>query len=276
MLFRSVEYYNGSGWNQLQESGGSTVYNSAVQWSNAAWALGDYTVTQSQGAPYVEISSAGTWSTTGPSTTLPGIASLPNLPALPWASGQPALSTSAGTLQEGFALSLNGAGQFATVPVGKPSDNAGSFLVQAPAIWEPQVQLNNGDVREVFNNYLYNWTSIPFAATDGRQNLAFAVTGASQPINQIQPVYQLTETPGLQVQQQLLPLQVEQTVYTTTTVPLVGLGSAPVASGQPQAFASLRGRSLTLTSTGSGASNQLAGTLAASGSASAKIGRAHV
>jgi hypothetical protein len=264
----AMEYYNGSGWSQLQGTGWDTsIKTTDAQWSDATWALGSYTVTQSQGAPFVQLDSDGTWSTTGPTTALPGIASLPNLPNLPWASGQPALSTSASTLADGFGLSLNGAGQFATVPVGQTSDNQGSFLVQAPAIWEPQVQLNSGDVREVFNNYLYDWTSIAFAVADGRQNLAFAVTGASQPINQIQPVYQLTQTPGLQVQQQLLPLKVEQTIYTTTTVPLVGLAAAPVASGQPQAFASLRGRSVTLTSTDSGASSQLAGTVVSSGSA---------
>jgi hypothetical protein len=64
---------------------------------------------------------------------------------------------------------------------------------------------------------------------------------------------------------QLVPLQVEQTVYTTSSVNTLNLGlTSPSQSGAPVAFASLKGNNVTLTSKGA-AANQLAGILVASG-----------
>jgi hypothetical protein len=262
----AVEYYNGSGWSQLQDDGwGSAVDQATTQWNDASWGLANFQVNQSN--PYLAMMPNGSWSNSiNSNTQLSGIAELTNLPNLPWANGGPALSTNAATLNAGFGLSLNSAGQFASVPVNQASDSYNSYLVQAPPIWAAQAASNSGDVSETFNNYTYDWSSIPFNVRDGRQNLAYAITSASQPINQVEPVYQQVTTSSYPFNSELLvPLQVEQTVYTTSTVNTLNPGlTSPSQSGAPVAFASLKANNVTLTSKGT-AANQLAGILVASG-----------
>jgi hypothetical protein len=260
-----VEYYNGSGWSTLQGEGwGSAVDQASTQWNNASWGLANFQVNQSNA--YLEMLANGSWSNSiNINTPLAGIAELANLPNLPWANGGPALSTNAATLNTGFGLGLNSAGQFVSVAVNQASDSYNSYLVQAPPIWAPQAATNSGDVSETFNNYSYDWSSIPFNVRDGRQNLAFTITSASQPINQVEPVYQQVTTPNYLSSNQLVPVLVEQTVYTTSTVNTLNLGlTSPSQSGAPVAFASLKGNNVTLTSKGT-AANQLAGVLVASG-----------
>ena len=264
----AVEYYNGSSWSQLQGDGwGSAVNQATTQWNNnnPSWGLANFQVNQSNA--YLEMLANGSWINNGNGIQLAGIAELANasLPNLPWANGGPALSTNSATLNAGFGLGLNSAGQFVSVPVNQASDSYNSYLVQAPPIWAPQAGANSGDVSETFNNYSYDWSSIPFNVRDGRQNLAFAITSASQPINQVEPVYQQVTTSGYFYPTELVPLQVEQTVYTTSTVSTLNPGlTSPSQSGAPVAFASLKGNNVTLTSKGT-AANQLAGVLVASG-----------
>jgi hypothetical protein len=179
----AVEYYNGSSWSQLQGDGwGSAVNQATTQWNNnnPSWGLANFQVNQSNA--YLEMLANGSWINNGNGIQLAGIAELANasLPNLPWANGGPALSTNSATLNAGFGLGLNSAGQFVSVPVNQASDSYNSYLVQAPPIWAPQAGANSGDVSETFNNYTYDWSSIPFNVRDGRQNLAFAITSASQ------------------------------------------------------------------------------------------------
>ena len=132
-------------------------------------------------------------------------------------------------------------------------------------VWGPGRSL-----QEIWTSYGYNWQSVPFEWVDRRQNLSFAATSRPQSIFELQPVFQQFEVTTTSSVSQLQANPTLRPVYVTETRTsgLEVQTQTVDRRGEAVRFDSLRGRAVTLTTSGS---SRFQGNLSAAADASLSI-----
>ncbi|MFM1903307.1 MAG: hypothetical protein RLZZ440_1207, partial [Planctomycetota bacterium] len=199
----------------------------------------NYAPTLSENAVQI-FASDGRWNDLASSNSLVGVWEA-DVPSLPWSAGEPNDGLGTARDQQNY-LQLYATGAFDDID-GRSRPYA---IVEVDSLAGPA-----HDLKEVFADYRYDWTSKELVVADRRQNLSFRVSTAPNEIRETQPILQQRDVVVSQSRDQLVPLSASQPIYETRSV-IVGVSVTTVEDFQRSEsvpFSSLQADSISITST---------------------------